>query len=315
MTGIGPVAVRQPRVREREVVGGGRIRFGPTILPPYARHACVSLPMLRDPVSGRRLVSSRHRINGNFPDRACAFVRRRRASAWFARRGTAARLQMIDREKKRAPRGARFQYAGVGAGNFQRGTCCAPATLGGYTSGATASPQYASRSAAQQRFEPHDCHAYALSAGHGRKKRDFRGGSDRGLRAHMGEIDGGADHFGVFEGVSIFFAARGQPHHQVADRGDARRGSRHLPQVCRRARTPRQNNAVSYSLRSFPRKRESSRDSPDGSRTVINTRVFPASPQDRSEVRIATVTSGSPGVSRWADLAIFAGIWTHSSHL
>ena len=37
MTGIGPVAVRQPRVRDREAVEGERIRFSPTILPPYAR--------------------------------------------------------------------------------------------------------------------------------------------------------------------------------------------------------------------------------------------------------------------------------------
>lgn len=37
MTGIGPVAVRQPRVRDREAAEGGRIRFRPTILPPYAR--------------------------------------------------------------------------------------------------------------------------------------------------------------------------------------------------------------------------------------------------------------------------------------
>src|SRR5881394_252296 len=37
MTGIGPVAVRQPRVRDREAGGGERIRFSPTILPPYAR--------------------------------------------------------------------------------------------------------------------------------------------------------------------------------------------------------------------------------------------------------------------------------------
>src|SRR2546422_6649067 len=37
MTGIGPVAVRQPRVRDREAVGGERIRFCPTIMPPYAR--------------------------------------------------------------------------------------------------------------------------------------------------------------------------------------------------------------------------------------------------------------------------------------
>ena len=37
MTGIGPVAVRQPRVRDREPVGGERLRFAPSILPPYAR--------------------------------------------------------------------------------------------------------------------------------------------------------------------------------------------------------------------------------------------------------------------------------------
>lgn len=38
MTGIGPVAVRQPRVRDRAAAAeGGRIRFSPTILPPYAR--------------------------------------------------------------------------------------------------------------------------------------------------------------------------------------------------------------------------------------------------------------------------------------
>jgi hypothetical protein len=30
MTGIGPVAVRQPRVRDREPVGGERIRFSPS---------------------------------------------------------------------------------------------------------------------------------------------------------------------------------------------------------------------------------------------------------------------------------------------
>jgi putative transposase len=39
MTGIGPVAVRQPRVRDREAAAGdpGRIRFTPAILPPYLR--------------------------------------------------------------------------------------------------------------------------------------------------------------------------------------------------------------------------------------------------------------------------------------
>jgi putative transposase len=37
MTGIGPVAVRQPRVRDREPSEGARIRFSSSILPPYAR--------------------------------------------------------------------------------------------------------------------------------------------------------------------------------------------------------------------------------------------------------------------------------------
>ena len=41
MTGIGPVGVRQPRVRDRGVAAsdGERIRFTPAILPPYARRS------------------------------------------------------------------------------------------------------------------------------------------------------------------------------------------------------------------------------------------------------------------------------------
>lgn len=41
MTGIGPVAVKQPRVRDRDVAAGdpGRIRFSPSILPPYMRRS------------------------------------------------------------------------------------------------------------------------------------------------------------------------------------------------------------------------------------------------------------------------------------
>jgi putative transposase len=40
MTGIGSVAVRQPRVRDRQPGrDGGRIRYTPTILPPYARRS------------------------------------------------------------------------------------------------------------------------------------------------------------------------------------------------------------------------------------------------------------------------------------
>ena len=41
MTGIPPVAVRQPRVRDREAAADdpARIRFTPAILPPYMRRA------------------------------------------------------------------------------------------------------------------------------------------------------------------------------------------------------------------------------------------------------------------------------------
>jgi putative transposase len=40
MTGIGSVAVRQPRVRDREATAAlGRIRFSRSILPPYMRRS------------------------------------------------------------------------------------------------------------------------------------------------------------------------------------------------------------------------------------------------------------------------------------
>ncbi len=41
LTGIGPVAVRQPRVRDRAAAAddAARIRFTPTILPPYLRRS------------------------------------------------------------------------------------------------------------------------------------------------------------------------------------------------------------------------------------------------------------------------------------
>ena len=39
MTDIGPVAVRQPRVRDREASEGARIRYSPSILPRYARRS------------------------------------------------------------------------------------------------------------------------------------------------------------------------------------------------------------------------------------------------------------------------------------
>ncbi len=37
-TGIGPVAVKQPRVRDRGI-DGGKIRFNPSIIPKYARRS------------------------------------------------------------------------------------------------------------------------------------------------------------------------------------------------------------------------------------------------------------------------------------
>ena len=39
MTGLGPVVVRQPRVRDREAAEGERIRYSPAILPRYARRS------------------------------------------------------------------------------------------------------------------------------------------------------------------------------------------------------------------------------------------------------------------------------------
>ena len=36
MTGIGPVAVRGPRVRDRTGLGADRIRFSSALLPPYS---------------------------------------------------------------------------------------------------------------------------------------------------------------------------------------------------------------------------------------------------------------------------------------
>ena len=41
MTGISPVAVRQPRVHDREAAAAdlGRIRLTPAILPPYVRRS------------------------------------------------------------------------------------------------------------------------------------------------------------------------------------------------------------------------------------------------------------------------------------
>src|SRR5882672_8321794 len=63
------------------------------------------------------------------------------------------------------------------------------------------------------------------------------------------------------------------------------------------------------------RHRRLSRNSPDDSRTRVNSSAFPASLKDGGEMPAATGTSGSPNGGRGADLAIFPSIGTHSSRL
>src|SRR5581483_9130190 len=66
-----------------------------------------------------------------------------------------------------------------------------------------------------------------LPAGHGRKESDFAGAGNPRIRTHVAMVDRSADHFRILESVSIFFAAPGEPGHQLADRGN----------VCRRIET------------------------------------------------------------------------------
>jgi hypothetical protein len=54
-------------------------------------------------------------------------------------------------------------------------------------------------------------------------------------------------------------------------------------------------------------------DSPNDARIGVYIRVFPAFLQDKREVWTATSASGNPNAGRGPDLAIFTGIWTHSS--
>jgi hypothetical protein len=66
MTGVGPVAVRCPRVRDRAGEGPERIRFSSAILPPCARRSkslevrsrsSLGVLMLRCPTTGRGFVT------------------------------------------------------------------------------------------------------------------------------------------------------------------------------------------------------------------------------------------------------------------
>src|SRR5215831_1220414 len=55
------------------------------------------------------------------------------------------------------------------------------------------------------------------------------------------------------------------------------------------------------------------RHSPDDSETSVESSDFAASLKARREMWLATSSSGSPNDGRGVDLAIFTGIWTHSS--
>ena len=64
MTGIGPVAVRAPRVRDRTGQGADRIRFSSALLPPYARRSKsleVLIPVLYLILEGQQRVTATFR--------------------------------------------------------------------------------------------------------------------------------------------------------------------------------------------------------------------------------------------------------------
>jgi hypothetical protein len=56
------------------------------------------------------------------------------------------------------------------------------------------------------------------------------------------------------------------------------------------------------------------RDSPDDSRSCVHFCDFPAFSQERVAARTSAVIPDSPNGGSGADLAVFPGIWTHSSY-
>src|ERR1700720_1792797 len=119
MTGIGPVCVRQPRVRDREATEGERIRYSPSILPRYARRS-KSLDVLI-PILSLKGIST-----GDFEEALAALVG---TDAPGLSASTIARLKSLP-PRRRGRRGARSTRAGRSA------TCRQSATS---TSGPTAS--------------------------------------------------------------------------------------------------------------------------------------------------------------------------------
>jgi hypothetical protein len=71
MTGIGPVAVRQPRVRDREAGEGARIRYSPSILPRYARRS-QSLEVLIPILLSASTIARLKRPGASLPTRAAS---------------------------------------------------------------------------------------------------------------------------------------------------------------------------------------------------------------------------------------------------
>ena len=57
------------------------------------------------------------------------------------------------------------------------------------------------------------------------------------------------------------------------------------------------------------------RNSPDDSQTGGDFYEYPVFCQGGFAARTTAATTGSPDGGRGSDLAIFPGIWTHSSHL
>jgi hypothetical protein len=61
-------------------------------------------------------------------------------------------------------------------------------------------------------------------------------------------------------------------------------------------------------------KKGTDRDSPDDSRSCVHFCDFPAFSQERVAARTSAVIPDSPNGGSGADLAVFPGIWTHSSY-
>src|SRR5467141_3493134 len=117
MTGIGPVAVRQPRVRDREATDGERIRYSPSIVPPYARRSkSLEVPI---PILYLKGIST-----GDFEEARAALVGK---EAPGLSASTIARLKSLP-PRRRGRRGARSMRAGRSAIGQQSATSIAGPT-------------------------------------------------------------------------------------------------------------------------------------------------------------------------------------------